>query len=149
MTSRLATLGRFAGLLSPTSLAGVRFFLSMMATDCAPDCAQSMPNIGQSAVCSGTASGTALAPGRANAREPSNGPKAVYMLYYRSPLWVGSIARAGIAKPADIAGRKIGGALADGAYKLFPAYARLTDIKADSIQWQYGDLRLRETLLLK
>lgn len=84
-----------------------------------------------------------------NAKNPANAGKAVYMLYYRSPLSVGSFAKAGIAKPADLEGRKLGGALTDGAYKLFPAYAAVTGIKADSIQWQYGDLRLRESLLLK
>ena len=84
-----------------------------------------------------------------NAKNPDNAGKAVYMLYYRSPLSVGSFAKAGITKPADLNGKKIGGALTDGAYKLFPAYAKLASIKADSIQWQYGDLRLREALLLK
>ena len=84
-----------------------------------------------------------------NAKNPDNAGKAVYMLYYRSPLSVGSFAKAGITKAADLNGKKIGGALTDGAYKLFPAYAKLTDVKAKLIQWQYGDLRLREALLLK
>lgn len=84
-----------------------------------------------------------------NAKNPANAGLAVYMLYYRSPLSAGSFAKAGIAKPADLDGRKIGAALTDGAYKLFPAYAKVAGIKADSVQWQFGDLRLRETLLLK
>src|SRR3954470_19413764 len=61
-----------------------------------------------------------------NAKNPDNTAKAVYMLYYRSPLSVGSFAKAGINKAADLTGKKIGGALTDGAYKLFPAYAKLT-----------------------
>src|SRR5258708_4538803 len=69
-----------------------------------------------------------------NAKNPDNAGKAVYMLYYRSPLSVCSFAKAGIAKPADLNGKKVGGALTDGAYKLFPAYANLAAIKADSIQ---------------
>jgi NitT/TauT family transport system substrate-binding protein len=84
-----------------------------------------------------------------NAKNPANAGLAVYMLYYRSPLSAGSFAKANITKPADLVGRKIGGALSDGAYKLFPAYASVAGIKADSIQWQFGDLRLRETMLLK
>lgn len=84
-----------------------------------------------------------------NAKNPDNAGKAVYMLYYRSPLAVGSFAKAGISKPSDLDGKKLGGALSDGAYKLFPAYSALAGVKADSIQWQYGDLRLREALLLK
>jgi len=84
-----------------------------------------------------------------NAKNPANAAKTVYMLYYRSPLAVASFAKAGINKSADLAGKKMGGALSDGAYKLFPAYAALTGLKADSVQWQYGDLRLREAMLLK
>jgi NitT/TauT family transport system substrate-binding protein len=84
-----------------------------------------------------------------NAKNPDNAGKAIYMLYYRSPLAVGSLAKAGITKPADLDGRKLGGSLTDGAYKLFPAYAALSRVKADSVKWSYGDLRLRETMLLK
>lgn len=84
-----------------------------------------------------------------NAKNPANAGKAVYMLYYRSPLSVGSFAKNAIAKPADLNGKKMGGALSDGAYKLFPAYAKLAAIDAASIKWQFGDLRLREALLLK
>ena len=84
-----------------------------------------------------------------NAKNPANAGKAVYMLYYRSPLSVASFAKANINKPGDLAGKKMGGALTDGAYKLFPAYAALTGVKADGVQWQYGDLRLREAMLLK
>ncbi len=84
-----------------------------------------------------------------NAKNPANAGKAVYMLYYRSPLSVGSFAKNNIGKPADLNGKKVGGALSDGAYKLFPAYAKLASVNAGSIQWQFGDLRLREALLLK
>jgi NitT/TauT family transport system substrate-binding protein len=84
-----------------------------------------------------------------NAKNPANAGRAVYMLYYRSPLSVGTFAKTGITKPADLNSKKIGGALSDGAYKLFPAYAKLASINAGSIQWQFGDLRLRETLMLK
>jgi NitT/TauT family transport system substrate-binding protein len=84
-----------------------------------------------------------------NAKNPDNAGLAVYMLYYRSPLSAGSFAKAGIAKPADLEGRKIGAALTDGAYKLFPAYASVAALKASAIKWEFGDLRLRETMLLK
>jgi NitT/TauT family transport system substrate-binding protein len=84
-----------------------------------------------------------------NAKNPANAGKAVYMLYYRSPLSIGSFAKAGISKPADLPGKKLGGSLGDGAYKLWPAYATVTGIKPDSVAWSYGDLRLRETMLLK
>ena len=84
-----------------------------------------------------------------NAKNPENAGRAVYIVYYRSPLSIASFARTGIEKPADLTGRKMGGSLTDGAYKLFPAYANVTGLKADSIEWAYGDLRLRESMLLK
>ena len=77
-----------------------------------------------------------------NAKNPANAGRAVYMLYYRSPLSIGSFAKAGISKPSDLADKKIGGSLSDGAYKLLPGLCRVTGIKADSIKWSYGDLRL-------
>ncbi|HEX3599063.1 MAG TPA: ABC transporter substrate-binding protein [Lacipirellulaceae bacterium] len=84
-----------------------------------------------------------------NAKNPDNAGKAVYMLYYRSPLSVGSLAKGAINKPSDLDGKKLGGALTDGAYKLFPAYASLAKVDANSVKWSFGDLRIRETMLLK
>jgi len=84
-----------------------------------------------------------------NSKNPTAAGKAVYMLYYRSPLSVASFAKSGITKPADLNGRKLGGALSDGAYKLFPAYAEQAGVKSDTVKWEYGDLRLREVMLLK
>ena len=82
-------------------------------------------------------------------KNPAAAPKAVYMLYYRSPLSVASFSKAGIVKPADLNGKTLGGSLGDGAYKLFPAYSKFAGVKADSVKWKYGDLRLREAMLLK
>jgi NitT/TauT family transport system substrate-binding protein len=84
-----------------------------------------------------------------NAKNPASAGKAVYMLYYRSPLSIASFAKANINKPADLTGKKLGGSLTDGAFKLFPAYASLAGIKPDAVKWEYGDLRLREAMLLK
>lgn len=84
-----------------------------------------------------------------NAKNPDSAGRAVYMLYYRSPLSIGSFAKAGISKPSDLPGKKLGGSLGDGAYKLWPAYTSIVGIKPDSVTWSYGDLRLREAMLLK
>jgi NitT/TauT family transport system substrate-binding protein len=84
-----------------------------------------------------------------NAKNPASAGKAVYMLYYRSPMAIASFAKSNINKPADLNGKKMGGALSDGAFKLFPAYASLAGIKPETVKWEYGDLRLREAMLLK
>lgn len=63
-----------------------------------------------------------------NAKNPANAGRAVYMLYYRSPLSIASFAKANIATPADLNGKKMGGSLSDGAFKLFPAYSSLAGV---------------------
>ncbi|WP_431280631.1 ABC transporter substrate-binding protein [Humitalea sp. 24SJ18S-53] len=84
-----------------------------------------------------------------NGKNPAAAARCVYMLYYRSPLCAASFARANINSAADLVGKRIGAALTDGAYRLFPAYAARTGIDASTIRWQYGDLRLREAMLLR
>jgi NitT/TauT family transport system substrate-binding protein len=84
-----------------------------------------------------------------NARNPASAGRCVYMLYYRSPLSAASFPRAGIGSAAALAGKRIGAALTDGAYRIFPAFAAQAGIDASSIRWQYGDLRLREAFLMR
>ena len=83
----------------------------------------------------------------------SNNPNAifpcVYMLYYRSPLSVATLAKNGIAKPADLNGCKMGAAATDGAYRLFPAYAKVTGVDPKSINWDMVGLQLREAVLAR
>lgn len=82
-----------------------------------------------------------------NAKNPAQAIRAVYMLYFRSPLCVGTLAKSGITKPADLAGRKIGAAPTDGAYRLFPAYVKATGLDPSGIKWDMVGLQLREAVL--
>lgn len=84
-----------------------------------------------------------------NAKNPASAARCVYMVYYRSPLSAASFTRAGIDTAAKLAGKRIGAALTDGAYRIFPAFAAVAGIDASTIRWQYGDLRLREAFLLR
>jgi NitT/TauT family transport system substrate-binding protein len=84
-----------------------------------------------------------------DAKNPDKAPSGVYMLYYRSPLCAISFAKAGISKPADLAGKTLGAAVTDGAYRLFPAFAKQNGIDPASVKWKFVDLRLRESLLLR
>lgn len=84
-----------------------------------------------------------------NGRNPAAAGRCVYMLYYRSPLSVCSVDRAGIQRPADLAGKRIGTAQTDGAFRLFPVYARLTGIDASAVRFTFGNLQIREALLLR
>ncbi len=82
-----------------------------------------------------------------NAKNPASAIHDVYMLYFRSPLCVATLAKSGITKPSDLNGRKIGAAAPDGAYRMFPAYVKATGINAGSIAWDMVGLQLREAVL--
>jgi NitT/TauT family transport system substrate-binding protein len=84
-----------------------------------------------------------------NAKNPAQAFRAVYMLYFRSPLCVCTLTKSGIAKPADLAGRKIGAAATDGAYRLFPAYVKATGLDTSAIKWDMVGLQLREAVLAR
>jgi NitT/TauT family transport system substrate-binding protein len=84
-----------------------------------------------------------------DAKNPDSAIRDVYMLYYRSPLCVCSLAKSGITKPSDLAGRKFGAAAPDGAYRLFPAYAQTVGVDTSKISWDMVGLQLREAVLAR
>lgn len=83
------------------------------------------------------------------AKNPTVSPKAVLTVYYRSPLCVATVAKAGVAGPKDLAGKTLSAAQTDGAYRLFPAFCSSVGIKPDAVNFKFGDLRIREALLLR
>lgn len=84
-----------------------------------------------------------------NAKNSGSALRCVYMIYFRSPLSVGTLAKSGITKPSDLVGRTIGAAAPDGAYRLFPAFAQATSLDTASITWNMVGLQLREAVLAK
>jgi len=84
-----------------------------------------------------------------DASNPDKAISAVFMLYYRSPLSAITFARSGIAKPADLAGKTLGAAVNDAAYRLFPAFCKINGLDPNAVKWKFVDLRLREALLLR
>lgn len=83
-----------------------------------------------------------------NSKNPEADLRCVYMLYFRSPLCVATLSKSGIAKPADLAGRTIGAAAPDGAYRLFTTYAKTASIDPSKINWNMVGLQLREAVLV-
>lgn len=82
-----------------------------------------------------------------NAKNAGATIRMVYMVYFRSPLCVGTLAKSGIAKPGDLVGKTIGAAAPDGAYRLFSTYAKAADIDPASVKWNMVGLQLREAVL--
>jgi NitT/TauT family transport system substrate-binding protein len=83
------------------------------------------------------------------AKNPGVAPKAVQTIYYRSPLCVATVAKAGVAGPKDLAGKTLSAAQTDGAYRLFPAFCASVGLNPEAVNFKFGDLRIREALLLR
>ncbi len=80
-------------------------------------------------------------------RNPGQSPVALMSIYERSPLSVIALKKSGIVKPADIIGRAVGAPLSDGAYRMFPAFAKATRVDAAKVNFKNIDIRVRETML--
>jgi NitT/TauT family transport system substrate-binding protein len=83
------------------------------------------------------------------AKNPAVAPKAVQTIYYRSPLCIGTVAKAGVATAKDLVGKTLSAAQTDGAFRLFPAFCAQVGITPEQVNFKYGDLRIREALLLR
>lgn len=84
-----------------------------------------------------------------NANNPDDQVKAFYIVFDRSPLAIMSLADNGIDEPADLEGKTLGAPSFDGARKMFPAFARVNGLDADSITWESMDPQLREQMLVR
>ncbi|EHA16795.1 ABC transporter substrate-binding protein [Halomonas sp. HAL1] len=78
---------------------------------------------------------------------PNDAPVGVYMIYTRPPFTIAVTTDSDIHEPADLEGKTIAGPANDGALRLFPAFASITDIDTDSIEVMNIEPRLREQML--
>lgn len=75
--------------------------------------------------------------------------QAVYLLYNASPLVIQTLKKNAIAKPADLAGKRIAAPVFDSTRKAFPIYARAIGVDPKTVTWLNVDPALRETLLVR
>jgi NitT/TauT family transport system substrate-binding protein len=80
------------------------------------------------------------------AKNPGDGPKVVLFVQDRTPATILARKRAGIAKPADLAGHSLGSGATDAGARMFPTLARLNNIDVSRIDRQTVDFRLRDSL---
>ena len=76
-------------------------------------------------------------------------PVAVYMVYQTLPAAVFALKKSGIAKPADLNGKTMGGPVFDAGRKAFPMFARANGIDMAKTPWKSMDPALREVMLVK
>jgi len=84
-----------------------------------------------------------------NVKNPGQSVKAVMMAYDAAPFSLFTLKKNGIAKPADLVGRKLGAPVFDASYKLFPAFAHQTGIDDKAVERVNMDPALRETMLVQ
>ncbi|QHI99856.1 ABC transporter substrate-binding protein [Xylophilus rhododendri] len=83
----------------------------------------------------------------ANNPDAPNKPVAVMMVYNNTPASVMALKKSGIAKPADLAGKKLGAPVFDAGRRAYPIFAAAN--KIGPVQWTAMDPPLRETMLVR
>lgn len=83
----------------------------------------------------------------ANNTEVKDKPVAVMMVYNNTPASVMALKKSAIAKPADLAGKKLGAPVFDAGRRGFPLFAKAN--KVGDVQWTSMDPPLRETMLVR
>ncbi len=95
----------------------------------------------------GFADMAALMEFHANNPDAPNKPVAVMMVYNNTPAAVLALKKSGIAKPADLNGKKLGAPVFDAGRKAFPIFQKANGI--GNVTWTSMDPPLRETMLVR
>ena len=75
--------------------------------------------------------------------------RPVYVVQNQLPSTVFALAKSGIKKPADLAGKRVAAATFAATKKLWPLFARANGLDANNISWQSVDPSLREAMLTR
>jgi NitT/TauT family transport system substrate-binding protein len=81
-------------------------------------------------------------------RNPQSSPVFVSLLHDISPQAIISLAHSNIARPQDLAGKRIGQGAADATSRMFPAFCRINGIDIATMSRQQVTPALRDQMLL-
>ena len=95
----------------------------------------------------GLADIAALMEFHANNPDAPNKPVAIMMVYNNTPASVMALKKSGIARPADLNGKKLGAPVFDAGRRGFPIFAKAN--KVNGATWVSMDPPLRETMLVR
>ncbi|MDO5626232.1 MAG: ABC transporter substrate-binding protein [Pseudomonadota bacterium] len=84
---------------------------------------------------------------QANNPDAPNQPVAVMMVYNNTPAAVLALKKSGIAKPADLSGKKLGAPVFDAGRRGFPIFEKANGVQG--VSWTSMDPPLRETMLVR
>ncbi len=83
----------------------------------------------------------------ANNPDAPNKPVAIMVVYNNTPASVMALKKSGIAKPADLTGKKMGAPVFDAGRRAFPIFQKANGI--GNVTWTAMDPPLRETMLAR
>ncbi|TSE26083.1 Riboflavin-binding protein RibY [Tepidimonas sediminis] len=95
----------------------------------------------------GFADMAALMEFHANNPDAPNKPLAVMMVYNNTPAAVLALKKSGIARPADLTGKRMGAPVFDAGRKAFPIFQKANGV--GQVTWVTMDPPLRETMLVR
>jgi NitT/TauT family transport system substrate-binding protein len=75
--------------------------------------------------------------------------QAVYMIHEKNPNALFALKKSGIAKPADLKGKKISGPVFSSTRKTWPLFARATGLKVEDAQWQNVSPEMVEQVVVR
>ncbi|MDR0226860.1 MAG: ABC transporter substrate-binding protein [Burkholderiaceae bacterium] len=84
---------------------------------------------------------------QANNPDMPGKPVAIMMVYNNTPASVMALKKSGIAKAADLTGKKLGAPVFDAGRRAFPLFAKANQV--GGVQWTAMDPPLRETMLVR
>ena len=86
---------------------------------------------------------------RFNAQNPDRKLIGVMMVHDKSALAVAVMKKSGLAKPADLNGKRMAAPVGDASRQLFPLFAAVNGIAQDKINWSNISPELREPMLIR
>ena len=84
-----------------------------------------------------------------NGRKQAGNLISVFQVYDAAPMVVLALKKSGIAKPSDLAGKKLASPPAAGSRVMFPLFAAATKLDLSTLQWLDVTPQLRETMLVQ
>jgi NitT/TauT family transport system substrate-binding protein len=83
------------------------------------------------------------------ARNPAAAPKAVLLLFDRAAHVIVALKTSGIARPADLLGKRLVTGQSDATVRIFPSFLKRNGIDGSKITQIPMDVRLRDSMLLR
>jgi NitT/TauT family transport system substrate-binding protein len=84
-----------------------------------------------------------------DSKNPQQSFPVLMMGYEQAPAAIVTLKSSGISEPKQLEGKTLGSAANDATFKLFPIFAKFSNVDASKVKIQYIEPKLRETMLVR